>query len=322
MSDKKKRFFNDCPENHKSDKDCEHKKHHHHHKKHCKCKKIRYCRGPTGFTGPTGPTGLDGSTGQTGPTGLNGSTGPTGLDGSTGPTGLNGQTGPTGLDGNTGPTGLDGSTGPTGFTGPTGPNGLDGSTGPTGPTGLGSTGPTGLDGSTGPTGLTGPTGPVNVTAVNSTLFYSHVIQPLTTADAFIPVEMELSLIPAGSTWTSLPGNTTFQSTVTGTYSIGYKIDVNIGGSGPGDNTFGSLLLLNGAQIPASGTLARGPTDSNHVYCLTNFIIFDYTAGDILTLAIITDLLPAGISVGIAKPAGGSWGSFTEATASMTITQII
>jgi len=137
--------------------------------------------------------------------------------------------------------------------------------------------------------------------------------------------MNLSKGPPGSTWTIMAGNTQFRSTVSGWYAIGYKIDFAIGDAGvapvPVKDTFSSFLLLNGSQITASGTLATAPADAKHQYSLANYILFQYTAGDILSIGVISDTDPPSTSVGSAKPAGGDWTNFTQATAVMTITQI-
>jgi hypothetical protein len=267
------------------------------------CDRKRIC-----CTGPTGPIGQSGSIGPTGASGINGvtgSTGPTGSSGIDGVTGPVGSTGPIGATGSIGPTGASGINGVTGSTGPTGASGIDGVTGPTGSSGI--------------DGVTGPTGPVTTLGINSIVFYSQSIQPITSANLFQKIVLNLSFSPAGTTWSALPGNVNFVSPVTGTYSIGYKIDIFTGTLGT-PRKFGSALLLNGVQVTASGTLAEAPTNDDHAYCLTNYIEFSYIANQQLSLVVISQSTTS-FQVGVVKPAGGDWANFTECTASMTITQL-
>lgn len=251
--------------------------------------------------------------------------GPPGI-GTTGPTGETGSTGATGL-GETGATGPIGETGATGSTGETGATGQIGETGPTGPTGVGETGSTGPIGETGPTGEIGPTGATPVLpGVDSIMFYSatgatgesSLIQMINTNNTFEAVILNFSTGPPGTSWSG--GPTTFTSTQSGWYSVGYKLDFNVGNAGGGDTRFGSILRLDNVNIPGSGTLAKAPTDNSHQYALSNYILFPYTAGQVLTLLAIIEN-SSNTSIGLVAPVANDWATFVEAAATMTITRL-
>ncbi len=128
--------------------------------------------------------------------------------------------------------------------------------------------------------------------------------------------------PPGSTW-SVSSDNTFSSTISGWYSVGYKIDFNVGGNiSSAFSTFGSILLLDSIIVHGSGTLAKAPFTSNHQYALSNYIIFRYMANQKLQLNVIANMVGAGstnaTTIGITNPFGGQ---FDEAPATITITRI-
>lgn len=208
--------------------------------------------------------------------------------------------------------------GPQGVAGPQGPQGGTGPQGPQGDPGIGSQGPQGPRGDIGPQGAQGP-----AVGVNSILFWSEDIQPIAVTDTFVLAQMDQFAGPPGSTWTIQPGNTVFRSSESGWYTITYKIDFNVGDSdvGGSNDTFASLLLLNGVQIGGSGTLALAPADGDHQYALSAPITFFYIANQDLSLAVISDTNPPMTTIGRAAPLTNDWASFTEATVSMNITKI-
>jgi hypothetical protein len=294
--------------------------------------------GTTGPIGPTGPQGIPGTaafrgaTGPTGPIGLQGVQGPTGQDGSAvakGDTGPRGQTGPTGARGSTGPQGIPGTAVAKGATGPTGIQGVRGITGPTGLPGefagrgaTGQTGPKGAPGAVGPRGATGAS-----VSVNSVMFYSNVIQPITLRNTLQPVFFEQVSVPTiFSTWTAMEligatGPTIFVSSVSGVYQATYKIDYYTGSSSvdTASNT-GVMMTSNGLLIPGSGTLTYHNNKFHH-HPITASFIFNYTAYQQLTLKIITDGVIGAIGGQIGKASPNSWPIFKESSATVIFTQL-
>jgi hypothetical protein len=93
------------------------------------------------------------------------------------------------------------------------------------------------------------------------------------------------------------------------------------GNGPGASTrFGSILKLDGVNVRGSGTLAQAPTNNDHQYALSNYIIFPYVAGQVLSLQAIINS-SGNTTIGLVAPTGGDWDDFVEAAATMTLTRI-
>lgn len=183
---------------------------------------------------------------------------------------------------------------------------------------MGVPGPQGPPGPTGNNGATGPTGPAPTR--NSIMFYSNTIQPIVSTDTSQNVSLEQAPVgPPGNPW-SIAGGTNMTSTITGEYQVTYKLDYFSGtGSLLTASDTGVYLALNGVIVPGSGTLVTQP-DGNHAYNISNTIIVDYTAGQVLTLNLLTNRSPLdGASIGSIIPLGGDWIAFQESTATVVIT---
>ncbi len=211
----------------------------------------------------------------------------------TGPKGPKGETGPKGATGSTGPAGASGASGATGATGPSGSNGATGPTGPTGPAGATgpSEGPTGATGPAGPTGPSGATGPAGQNAaISSVLLWSSTSQPKlinNTTPQFEEIMFEQPIIGPGTDWVQDPPaqNFTFSSSNSGWYLITYKFDIRAADGTANGNTMrgAAALVLDGLQVPGSGSAAESPYGNNHQYSISNTVLVKYTAGQKLGL---------------------------------------
>ncbi len=267
-------------------------------------------KGATGATGPTGATGAAGATGTTGETGVTGTTGATGETGATGATGpsMTGATGATGATGPTGPEGENaaissillwstasqpkeiGNTNPVfdqvGFEQPMIGPGTDWVVNPSV---IESTGTASITSGSTTVTLTVTSGTVNVGSyitgsgiVPGTIIESQTSGPTGGSGDYVVNNTQTQTLAAVS-FDTLQYNT-FSSSNSGWYLITYKFDIRAG-SGTAGNSMraGAALLLDGLEVPGSGTAAQSPYSNNHQYSISNTVLVEYTAGQKLAL---------------------------------------
>ena len=238
--------------------------------------------------------------------------------------------------------------GSTGAAGPTGPPGMAANTGSTG-----YTGPTGATGATGATGEAGPPG--QNAAISSVFFYGITGQAKTQGNtgASGPVFQQVTLGslpigPVGNGWNYNPALqfVTVSGNTSGFYLMTYKIDLRTNSSINASYTRGAAALIrNGVEIPGSGSAAQAP-DTTHQYSISNTVLVDYTAGDLISIqwwagyytGTTTPVLQGtvtGLSIGpvpsVAEtpwipatlfPGPPSGNPYIEAVASLVITRIV
>ncbi len=98
---------------------------------------------------------------------------------------------------------------------------------------------------------------------------------------------EQPLIGPGTDWAQDPPaqNFTFSSNNSGWYLITYKFDIRAAdGTATGNTMRGAAaLILDGLQVPGSGSAAESPYGNNHQYSISNTVLVKYTAGQKLGL---------------------------------------
>lgn len=188
-------------------------------------------------------------------------------------------------------------------------------------------------GTTGSTGATGQT-----VAINSIFVWSEKIQKIgaVSTSHFVPIAFEFGPIgPSTGSWsgntgqtgsTGSTGNTQFRGTVSGWYLLTYKVDLRSGFSGlhqPSATNGASALTINGIQVQGSQTIVSAP-ETNHIYTITNTVLYNYTAGDNIALWVWANASTAQVGDTILNAPTGptlNGANVTEATASMIITRI-
>ena len=200
----------------------------------------------------------------------------------------------------------------------------------------GATGPTGANGiagATGPTGMTGNAG--QNAAQDSSFFWSATQQAITSPTAFQMINFEQPpILPPGSSFNFVnDSENTFYSTQSGYYLITYKIDVRSGFVN-GTTTAAALLTVADPSTPTaymevagSASLIQAP-ETNHIYSISNTILYNYTTGSLLSLWVWSNNGQAGANaptVGQPSLLTGivpNIASIREAVASLVITRIV
>jgi hypothetical protein len=185
-------------------------------------------------------------------------------------------------------------------------------------------------------GNTGPTGPgfidymvaysTIVARTNPTSGIPNVIRynqgPTgTTPSSWTPVNVASYGGPTGSTGTFGIGSGWISGN-TGLYQVTYRVDFYAGNNSTfAQGLAATYIALDNQPYAGTGSLVMMP-ENNHIYAFTNVHLIFYTAGQVLTIVLLTEITAGNPTIGYSPtPVGNQWAVYPVSQANLTIQRI-